>query len=154
MQIDFSSLLEPRLDYADQVDIQRERVWKLTACAVYYNVNLGLVSRFLGGEYSVAWRDIDAILVAVHPHIFRTDFEHIERILRTGCPAIFHGEKPAENKELFICRSNNPSISKKWESTINTLNKEERYHHIIPFQRWVTRASLYAHHVPQTIIVK
>jgi len=34
MQVDVSSLLEPHLDYANQVEIQRECVWKMTACAV------------------------------------------------------------------------------------------------------------------------
>jgi len=106
------SLLEPHLDYADQVEIQIECVWKMTACVVHYNMDLGLVSRFLGGEYSVAYRDIDDILAAVHPHISRTDCAHIERILHIGCPAKFHWEEPAENKELFICSGNNPSISK------------------------------------------
>jgi len=49
IQVDFSSLLEPYLEYADQVEIQRERVWKMTACAIYYNMDLGLVTHFLGG---------------------------------------------------------------------------------------------------------
>jgi len=90
MQVDVSSLLEPHLDYANQVEIQRECVWKMTACAVYYYMDLGLVSLFLGGEYSATWRDIDAILAGVHPHISHTYFEHIERILYAGCPATFH----------------------------------------------------------------
>ena len=98
MMVDFSSLLEPHLDFADQIEIQKERVWKMTACAVHYDLDLGLVSRFLGGEYSAAWRDVDAILTAVQPHISCTDFEHIERILRIGCPAAFHWEEPADNK--------------------------------------------------------
>ena len=37
---------------------------------------------------------------------------------------------------------------------VKALNKKERNHHVIPFMRWVVRASPYAHHVPQTIIVK
>jgi len=92
MLVDLSSLLDPRLDYADQVEIQNERVWKMTACAVHYDLNLGLVSWFLGGEYSAAWRDVDAILMALHSHISCNDFDHIGRILRIGCLAAFHWE--------------------------------------------------------------
>jgi len=93
-------------------------------------------------------------LTAVYPCVSQTDFEHIKRILRIGCPATSHWEEPADNKELFIRRGNNPSLAKYWDSTIKTLNKEERNHHILPFQRWVARASAYAHRVLQTIIVK
>ena len=37
---------------------------------------------------------------------------------------------------------------------VKALNKEKRNHHVITFMQWVVRASPYAHHVPQTIIVK
>ena len=36
----------------------------------------------------------------------------------------------------------------------HTLNKEERNSHLIPFPRFMVRASPYAHHVPQHILVK
>ena len=49
--VDFSSLRDPRYNYSDQTHISKIRVWLLTACAVYYNLDLGLVVRYLAGEY-------------------------------------------------------------------------------------------------------
>ena len=35
--MDFSSLKNPRCDYANQTHIDKRRVWLMTACAVHYN---------------------------------------------------------------------------------------------------------------------
>ena len=43
MGVDFSELLEHHLDYAKQPHIQKRRVWLMAACAVYYNLDFGLV---------------------------------------------------------------------------------------------------------------
>ena len=48
--VDFFSLKNPRYDYADQIHINKKRVWLTTACSVHYNCDLGLVVRYLGGE--------------------------------------------------------------------------------------------------------
>ena len=53
----FLSLLNERLDYADQTEIKKDQVWLMAACAVYYDLDFGLVLRFLSGEYTAEWRD-------------------------------------------------------------------------------------------------
>ena len=108
---------------------------------------------FLRGEYLVVWRDVGAILAAVQPHLSATDLVHIEWILRIGYPSKFRWEEPADNKELFIHCGNNPSVKANWQTIVKMLNKEEQNHQVIPFQSWVVRASLYMHHILQTIIV-
>ena len=45
--VDFSSLSKPRLDYASQKEIDHSRVILLSACAVYFDLNFGLMIRFL-----------------------------------------------------------------------------------------------------------
>ena len=50
-QVDFSSVKDPRYNYPDQTHINKRRVWLLTALAVYYNLDFGLVVRYLAGKY-------------------------------------------------------------------------------------------------------
>ena len=46
-RVDFSSLTEERLGFADQTEISHERVIQLTACAVHYGLDFGRVVRYL-----------------------------------------------------------------------------------------------------------
>ena len=131
--VDFSALLDERLDYADQTHIKKERVRLMAACAVYYDLDFGLVLRFLSGEYTAAWRDVDAIMAAINEHVSPDDKNHIWRILTRGCPANLVWEEEAKNKETFIRRGNNPTIKANWKTVTKTLNKEERNHHIMSF---------------------
>ena len=55
--VDFSSLSEPRLDYASQKEISHSRVILLSACAVHFDLDFGLMVRFLGREYTSPQRD-------------------------------------------------------------------------------------------------
>jgi hypothetical protein len=65
--INFSKLKLPRFDYADQTKISQERVDLATACAVHYDLNTGMVVRYLKGEYVGESRDADAIIKKVSP---------------------------------------------------------------------------------------
>ena len=64
MNVDFSSLRIPRYDYASQTEIDKRRVWLLAACAVHYNLDFGLVVRFLPEDVLARHRDKAAILDA------------------------------------------------------------------------------------------
>ncbi len=48
--IDFSSLQHPRHDWKDQTKINPDRVRLLTACLLHYNLDTGLLLRYLGGN--------------------------------------------------------------------------------------------------------
>ena len=154
MTVDFSSLLEPRHDYATQEQIDPKRVRLLAACAVHYNLDFGLVMRYLGGEYTAKWRDVDAILSAVEDIITPEDYGHIKRILTVGCPANFNWEETDKNKEIFLKRGNNPSIQMNIDLVNKAMNKEERNSHVIPFPRYLVKASTNAHTVPQTVVTR
>ena len=121
--------------------IDKRRVWLLTALAVYYNLDFGLVVRYLAGEYMTKWRDIDVIVGAVEGLVSDIDLQHICRILTSGCPAEFNWEELAENKETFIRRGNNPSMNRNIKIVTKILNREERNNHVVPFARWVARGT-------------
>jgi len=52
LQVDFTSLRDPVSDYASHTSIAPTHVQLLTACAVHYDLDFGLVTRYLGGEYT------------------------------------------------------------------------------------------------------
>ena len=81
-----------------------------------------------------------------------TDLDHMRRILDSGCPAKFNWEEPAENKEFFIHRGNNPSVNKNVEIVQKTMNDKERKSRVLPFSCWMARASPLGRCTPQMII--
>lgn len=133
LKVDFSALLQEQLDYADQTEIKKSRIWMMAACDVHYDLEFGLVLHFLSGEYIVAWCDLDGIMEAAAGHVSISNKAQILRILTIGCPANLAWEEKASNKENFIKRGNNPSIKANWKAVAKTLNKEDRNHHIMTF---------------------
>jgi hypothetical protein len=49
--VDFSSLKNPRFDYAEQMSRSSARVDLATACMIHYGLNPGMVICYLKGEY-------------------------------------------------------------------------------------------------------
>jgi hypothetical protein len=69
LQVDFTSLKDPVLNYASHTSIAPTRVRLLTACAVHYSLDFGLVTRYLGGNYTVEWGDVKEILFLSEPFV-------------------------------------------------------------------------------------
>ena len=126
----------------------------MAACAVYYGLYFCLVLRFLPGEYTEDCRDVDAIMIAVESNVSPNDRDHIQRIITKGCPSNLVWEEPAQKKEIFTKRGNNPSIKAHWDEVVTVFNKEDHKHHLMVFPIWMYRGSPYAHDTPHTVIVK
>ena len=152
--IDFSALKDPDPNYATRKEISKNLVWLMAACAVRYDLDFGLVLRYLAGEYTAEWRNVDQILCDVSPYVSTTDRDHIKRILTTGCPFEFNWEQTNENKEIFIRRGNSPSIAANWTSVLKALVKEVRNKHLMVFPRWMVRGSPFGNHVPANLVVR
>ena len=67
--VDFTSLQDRRDNYAEQEVIQEQRVEKLSAAAVYYGLDFGLVTCYHVHEFTGKWRNVDAIMQRVSPLI-------------------------------------------------------------------------------------
>ena len=67
--VNFKSLQDRRVNYAKQEEIQEQWVEKLSAAAVYYGLDFGLVTRYLGHEFTDKWRNVDAIMQHISPLI-------------------------------------------------------------------------------------
>ena len=134
--------------------IERRQAWLLAACVIHYDLDFGLCAsaRYLGGEYTAKWRDVEAILGAVRGLVLEVDLGHMRRILDHGCPVEFNWEEPAENKEAFIYRGNNPSVKKNMDVVRKAMNNKKRKSHVTPFPLWVVRASPNTRHTSQAII--
>ena len=104
--IDFSKVKLPRYDYADQTKILQERVDLVTACAIYYGLNTGMVVRYLKGEYVGESRDADKILEKVSPYIDEVDCKHIKWIINQGCPSHIDFEEDYDNKHMVLWKGN------------------------------------------------
>ena len=151
---DFSSLLEPDLDWAERTTIESELVDKMTACAIHYDLELPTVARFLGGEYTGEWRDADKVVAEVKPYVSAEDCRHIHRLLTTGAPYEFDWDEPTANKESFLRQGNSKTVSQHHDAMEKAMVKETRLHHVIPFRGWTAWASPFARATPQTINMK
>jgi hypothetical protein len=146
-KIDFSPISQPR--YQEQKSICDQRVDMHSACFLYYKGDVGLLTRFMGHEYTGAHRDVDACLNRIKPHINDTDFQDIERILRTGCPHSIDYELPKASKSEMIARGNQKSLIDHMDLDVETMNKEERHSHIIPLHNYLCRFGPSCQHIPQ-----
>ena len=66
------------MGFEHQTVISTDRVDMMAACAIHYGLDFGLVTRYLGGEYTGAGRYLDATLADIGPHIDPSDFDHIK----------------------------------------------------------------------------
>ncbi len=154
LQVDFTSLKDPVLNYASHTSIAPTRVRLLTACAVHYDLDFGLVTCYLGGEYTAEWRNVTKIISTCKPFVAPEVLGQMERILITGCPSYFNWEEDATNKRVFVSRRNLPSVAQHGELVAKMLTKEVHNSHLILMARWVCTCSPWGWHVPQNILIK
>jgi hypothetical protein len=150
--LDWKPLLEPRLDYENQVAIDMNRVDMATSLALRSGLDPGRVVRTLGGEYTGAWRDVDAILHEIQSVVNLEDYQHVKRILTKGCPSKLMFDEPRENKLKMIKRGNQKTVLENPELVNKIINKEDRYSHLIPLHDWVCTLGPHLRHNPQGVV--
>lgn len=152
--LDFSELTQPRFNYEEQVEISSQRVDMATAAMIQFGMNPGLLVRFMSGEYTGANRDIDQLELNIGQYIDPEDMQHIRRILTYGCPAQLDFEEELNNKLKLIDRGNQKSFEERPEVVNKTLNKEEKYSHVIALKYWIVYASAFCRHNMQGMNMK
>jgi len=148
-KVDFTPLLRPLKNYESQISIQKERVDMATALLVHYGMHPGMVLRFLQGEYTGETRDVEKVCDAISPHVDKKDLKQIRRILTEGCPAELNFEEASENKQRMLVRGNQSSYNQCPDTVQKTMNKEDRYSHIVTLSQWTVFFSPYLRHTPQ-----
>ena len=152
--VDFSSLRQPRLNYEAQEAIDPHRVEMACAAMLHFGMHPGKFVRWMGGEYTGSNRDVPRILRAVKDHISDDDFIHVRRILLQGCPNKLVFEESFESKMTMMERGNQKNFLDNPEIVRKTINKEDRYSHLIPIDRTICLLSPYLRHTSQGIILK
>jgi hypothetical protein len=152
MDVDFTPLMNERVGYAEQQEIDPHRVRMVTACGIYYGLDMGLVARLHGDEVTGRWKDVDKIMSVAREFGTESDADHIERQLTHGCPSGLDYEETQENKTIFLERGNEPSVDLSPDLVAEALNEEERNSHVIPFMGWVVWFAACAHTVMQAIL--
>ena len=154
LSVDFTPLLEPRLNYQDQTEVCEKRIDMASALMIHYDLDPGMAVRFLGGEYTGANRPVQETLDAVRDHVSSSDYEHIKRVLLEGCPSVCALEESTESKLDIVRRGNQKNYQDNPEKTDKTLNKEDRYSHLLPIRSWLLGCSAYCRHTPLGYITK
>ena len=149
-----SNLKDPVFDYASHTLIVPTCVRLLTAFAVHYDLDFGLVTRYLGGEYTAEWHNVTKIISNCKPFVAPEVLGQMEHILTTGCPSYFNWEEDATNKRAFVSRRDLPSVAQHSKLVAISITKEVRNSHFIPMARWVCTCSPWGQHVPQNILIK
>jgi hypothetical protein len=154
VNVDFSPLKEPRLNFEDQSEIQEERVKMADACLLHYAGEIGMLVRYCGGEFTAAHRDVEQILNDVREYIPTRDLNDMERILREGCPFSIDKRFSKSNKMKLLKQGNQKSVEENKKAVIKTMNKEDRNSHLISVSSIFCRFSAFCHHVPQGMNMK
>ena len=154
LDVDYSSLRQPRLDYQTQQSICNQRVEMMNAAMVAFGLDPGKLVRYLRGEYTGESRDTERILSIIGPHISESDASHIRRILQSGCPAELQLIESAASKLEMMKRGNQKSVNDNPDIVREKLNKEERYSHIIAIHPLMCLFSPYLRHTAQGMVIK
>jgi hypothetical protein len=132
LQIDFSMLHKPRLNYKSQMQINPRQVCMANAAMAHFGLDLGRFVQWMGGEYMGQHQDTHSTLAAVRGHVSADDHAHMKRILLDGCPAQLDFEEPLSNKIEMIECGNSKSFNNNTTLVLKTMNKESRYSHLNP----------------------
>ncbi len=124
--LDFSLLKKPRLDYSTQDCIYQDRVDLLTACLIHHGLHLGMMIRYLKGEYIGKSRDVQKIFNKVTPFVCKTNILHIKRVLTQGCPSCLVFDEARENKLFVIRKGNQHTFLQHSEVAKKAMNKIEK----------------------------
>jgi hypothetical protein len=150
----FYQLRQQRIGYAEQTAIQSSRVDMATACAIHFSLLPGMVIRYLKGEYLGENRNVSQILCNVLSHVDESDAARIEWILTQGCPSRLSFEETSEMKAYIIKKGNQATFKMYPDIVTKTMNKEDRYSHLLPVKLWVLHFTPWCHHTAQGMLVK
>ncbi len=154
LKIDLYPLREPRYNYEQQQCIDTQRVDMASAMMIHFGIDPSKLVRFLGGEYTGYFQDVQKILQANRGNVSPKDLAHMERILLDGCPDELTFEEPLSNKMKMISRGNSKSFNKNPDIVKKTMNKEDRYIHVIPMDALICLLSPYLCHTNQTMLLR
>jgi hypothetical protein len=83
-----------------------------------------------------------------------SNYKQMKRILLDRYPAQFNFKEPLSNKIEMIDQGNSKSFNANTALVLKTMNKEDRYSHLIPLDEIICHFSPYCCHTSQTMVIK
>ncbi len=120
-----------------------------SSAMIHFGLDPGKFVLFLSGEYTGQYRDVRSTLDAVRDHVNMDDYNHIKRILMDGCPSQLTFKEPSSNILEFIPRGNSKNFIANPKLVRKTMNKEDRYSHLVPMDDPMQVLSLSLPHYPE-----
>jgi hypothetical protein len=141
-------LCEPRLNYESQMQIDPHQACMANSAMAHFGLDPGRFAQWMGGKYTGPHQDAHSTLAAVRDHVSADDYAHMKWILLDSCPAQLDFEEPLSNKIEMIKYGNSKSFNNNTNLVLKTMNKEDRYSHLILLDE-MCRFSLYCGHTTQ-----
>jgi hypothetical protein len=154
LQINFSPLQDLHLGYKQQDHINPHCTEMASTAMIHFGLDPSIFVRFLLGKYTGQYWDVCRTLDAIQDDITSGNYNHIKQILLDGCPTQLTFKEPLSNKLEFISRGNSKSFVKHPQLVQKTMNKEDRYSHLVLMDLLLCKLSLYLHHTTQIIVIK
>ncbi len=154
LRVNFTPLRDPRLAYKQQDHINPYPVEMASMDMIHFGLDPGKFVHFLSGKYTGQHQHAQHTLNAIQDHVTSDNYGHIKQILLHGCPAQLTFEEPSSNKLEFISCGNSKSFVENPQLVQKTLNREDRYSHLVPMDLLLCKLSPYLCHTMQSIIIK
>ena len=106
-----------------------------SASMIHFGLDPGKLVHWLGGEYIGELRKVNLTLAAVKDHKSTDDFNHMKRILLDSSPFELTFHESLTNKSVMIEQGDSKSFKKNPELVLETMNKDERYSHVLPLDK-------------------
>ena len=128
---------------------------KLTACVIHFGFYFGFVVQYINDETIAKHRDPISLENNIGPHLDPSDMGQIVIVhnFTKGCPAQLKYELHHDHKIRMLQQGNHKLILDHEEEIGQTMNKEEKHSHIVPFLPFVCRFANTAQCVPQGLIL-
>jgi hypothetical protein len=120
----------------------------------HFGLDPGRFAGWMGGKYTDQHQDTHSTLAAVRGHVSADGYKHMKQILLDGCPAQLDLEEHLSNKIEMIKRGNSKSFCNNTTMVLRTMNKKDRYGHLISLDEIMCRFSPYCCHTTQTMVIK
>ncbi len=102
-------------------------------------MDTSLVMRYFGRNYTAAHRNVHNSIRRISPYIDHNLLQHYQSVMTTGCPNVFNADCSWSNFITYWQHGNNPSIMKKLDAVMKTMNKEERNNFVILLLAWIAQ---------------
>ena len=152
---DFRWINEYDQRWETQTEINLLRQDAMTACLLHYNLDTSLLMRYVGNNYTGAYREVDKVVNKLrYLKIDETLIDKYVRVMVTGCPNHFVAETTRANALLHWRMRNGPTIAKKLDQVLKTMTKEDKNNFVIPIPHWLARFIPNLFFTPQHILEK